>query len=152
MLKYVHICFYNMWCIMAQVVSCQSLTAVPGFTPDSLHVGFVVDKVAMGRVFLWLLWFSPVSVILPWLTMYLLGDEQQARPVGGRCSETSSHPTDTNNNIMVRYSGGLWRSEQVASGPIKSIAPPPHANINTFTARHLYGCLYLNARGFKGVL
>jgi hypothetical protein len=45
--------------------------------PVSVHVGFVVDKVALGQVFLQLLWFSPVSIIPPWLSMltYYLGDK-----------------------------------------------------------------------------
>jgi hypothetical protein len=34
-----------------------------GFHPGSVHVGFVVDKVVLGRVFLRVLRFSPVSVI-----------------------------------------------------------------------------------------
>jgi hypothetical protein len=39
---------------MAQAVSRRPLTAEaqrPGFDPGSVHVGFVVDKVAMGHVF-----------------------------------------------------------------------------------------------------
>jgi hypothetical protein len=35
----------------------------PGFDPGSVHVGFVVDKVVLGQVFLRLLWFSPVDFI-----------------------------------------------------------------------------------------
>jgi hypothetical protein len=37
---------------MAQAVSCWPLTAESGFAPRSIHVGFVVDKVALGQVFL----------------------------------------------------------------------------------------------------
>jgi hypothetical protein len=33
----------------------------PGFDPVSVHVGFVVDKVALGHVFPRVLRFSPVS-------------------------------------------------------------------------------------------
>jgi hypothetical protein len=33
-----------------------------GFTPGSIHVGFVVDKVALGQVFLQVLQFSPVNI------------------------------------------------------------------------------------------
>jgi hypothetical protein len=36
-----------------------------GFTPGSIHVGFVVDKVALGQVFLRVLRFSPVNIIPP---------------------------------------------------------------------------------------
>jgi hypothetical protein len=34
----------------------------PGFAPGSIHVGFLVDKVALGQVFLLVLRFSPVSI------------------------------------------------------------------------------------------
>jgi hypothetical protein len=37
----------------------------PGFDPGSVHVGFFVDKVALGKVFLRELRFSPVNVIPP---------------------------------------------------------------------------------------
>jgi hypothetical protein len=45
----------------------------------SFHVGFMVDKVALGKVFLQVLWFSPVSIIPPRLSITIdhLGDEQQ---------------------------------------------------------------------------
>jgi hypothetical protein len=36
-----------------------------GFDPGWVHVGFVVDKVALGQVFPLLLLFSPVSFIPP---------------------------------------------------------------------------------------
>ena len=37
----------------------------PGFDPGSVHVGFVVDKVALGQVFPRVLRFSPVIFIPP---------------------------------------------------------------------------------------
>jgi hypothetical protein len=37
----------------------------PVFDPGLVHVGFVVDKVALGQVFPRVLWFSPVSFIPP---------------------------------------------------------------------------------------
>jgi hypothetical protein len=39
----------------------------PGFDPRSVHVRLVVDKVALGQVFLRVRPFSPVSVIPPML-------------------------------------------------------------------------------------
>jgi hypothetical protein len=50
----------------------------PMFVPRSLHVRFVVDRVALGQVFLQVFWFSPVIIIPPWLSvlMYHLGYEQ----------------------------------------------------------------------------
>jgi hypothetical protein len=40
----------------------------PGLAPGSIHVGFVVDKVAVGQVFLPVLRFSPVDIIPPSLS------------------------------------------------------------------------------------
>jgi hypothetical protein len=37
----------------------------PGFDPGSVHVGFVVEKVALGQVFPRVPQFSPVSIIPP---------------------------------------------------------------------------------------
>jgi hypothetical protein len=40
-------------------------------TPGLIHMGFVVDKVALGQVFLRVLRFSPVSIIPPLLHIHL---------------------------------------------------------------------------------
>jgi hypothetical protein len=45
---------------MAQVVSRRPLTAETRVRAGSIHVGFVVDKVALGQVFLRVLRFFPV--------------------------------------------------------------------------------------------
>ena len=37
----------------------------PGFDLGSVHVGFVVDKVALGQIFPRILRFSPVNLIPP---------------------------------------------------------------------------------------
>jgi hypothetical protein len=49
----------------------------PRFAPGSVHVGFVVDKVALGQVYLGVLRFAPVNIIPPWFLMIIchLGDE-----------------------------------------------------------------------------
>jgi hypothetical protein len=39
----------------------------PSFMPGSVRVGFVVDKVALGQVFLQVLQFSPINIIPQWL-------------------------------------------------------------------------------------
>jgi hypothetical protein len=46
--------------------------------PGSVHMGFVVDNVALEQVFLLVIRFFPVSVIPPWLFVlkYHLGYEQ----------------------------------------------------------------------------
>jgi hypothetical protein len=50
----------------------------PRFAPMSVHVEFVVKKVALWQVHLRVLQFSPVNIIPPWLSifMYHLVDEQ----------------------------------------------------------------------------
>jgi hypothetical protein len=35
----------------------------PGFAPGAIHVGFVLDKVALGQVFILVIQFSPVNII-----------------------------------------------------------------------------------------
>jgi hypothetical protein len=59
---------------MAQAVCCRFLSAHLGFAPGSVHVEFVVDKVALGQVFLRVI-VSPAVIIPPWLSMliYRLG-------------------------------------------------------------------------------
>jgi hypothetical protein len=47
----------------------------PGFAPGSTHVGFVVDKVALGQVFLRVLRFSPVNIIPPSLSKLISSGE-----------------------------------------------------------------------------
>jgi hypothetical protein len=44
----------------------------PGLAPGSIHVGFVVGKVALGQVFLRVLRFSPVSIIPPALQTHII--------------------------------------------------------------------------------
>jgi hypothetical protein len=53
----------------------------PGFVPGSVYVEFLVDKMALGQVFLEFFVLLLVNIIPPWLSIliYHLGDEQQAR-------------------------------------------------------------------------
>jgi hypothetical protein len=51
---------------MAQAVSRRLLTAAARVRAQVNPVGFVVDKVALGQVFLRVLRFSPVNIISPW--------------------------------------------------------------------------------------
>jgi hypothetical protein len=44
---------------------------IPGFMPGSVHVGFVVDRVVLGQIFLPSSLVSPVTVILPWLCILI---------------------------------------------------------------------------------
>jgi hypothetical protein len=50
---------------MAQAVSRRPPTAEARVRSRSVHVVFVVDKVALGQIFPRVLWFSPVSFIPP---------------------------------------------------------------------------------------
>jgi hypothetical protein len=66
---------------MAQVVNCQRLKAKTQVKARSVHVKFVVKKVALGEVSLKVLQFSlsPVNVILRLsIPTYHLAYEQQA--------------------------------------------------------------------------
>jgi len=63
-------------CFRLVVPWCRSLVAgfslwSPGFDPISVNARFVVDKVALGQVFLRALRFSPVSNIPPTLYTHL---------------------------------------------------------------------------------
>jgi hypothetical protein len=48
-----------------------------GFGPESIHVGLVVDRVALGQVFPRVLPFSPVIIIPPWLSMLISYVDEQ---------------------------------------------------------------------------
>jgi hypothetical protein len=66
--------------------------------PRLVHVGFVVDKVALGQIFLQVLWFSPHqyhSIV----ALHTHVTEMNSRPTGGCNWERQSHPIDMNMNI-----------------------------------------------------
>jgi hypothetical protein len=42
-----------------------------GFDSSPVHMGFVVELVETGEVFLQILWFSPVSIIPPLLNIHI---------------------------------------------------------------------------------
>jgi hypothetical protein len=71
---------------MAQAVSRRPLTWEAGFAPESIHVGFVVDRVVLGQVFLRVLRISPVSIIPP--SLQLIDWEMNSVSVSGSSSET----------------------------------------------------------------
>jgi hypothetical protein len=55
---------------MAQVVNCRPFAAAAWVRARVNPVGFVVDKVALGRIFLRVLRFSPVNIIPPWVPLF----------------------------------------------------------------------------------
>jgi hypothetical protein len=103
---------------MAQAVSRRPLTAAAWFRAKVNPVGFVVDKVALGQVFLRVLRFSPVSIIPPWVTLFRKlkkfihsfihsplhssssGDGQKARKSGRSPVRRQSHPHKQNTRII----------------------------------------------------
>jgi hypothetical protein len=68
----------------------------PGFMPRLVHTGFVVDKVALGQVFVRVLWFFHVSIIplmfhIHSCIMWGIG----SRPLTSPVLERQSHPSAT---------------------------------------------------------
>jgi hypothetical protein len=63
---------------MAQAVSSRPVTAEDRIRAWSVHVGVVVDKVALGQVFLRVHQFSPDNINPQWLSIlvYHVGDEK----------------------------------------------------------------------------
>jgi hypothetical protein len=56
---------------MAQAVSHRPLTAAVAWVRAQVNpVGFVVDKVELGQVYLRVLRFSPVNIIPSWVTLF----------------------------------------------------------------------------------
>jgi hypothetical protein len=55
---------------LTQAVSGWPLTAAARIRAQVNPVGFVVDKVAVGQVFLRVLRFSPVNIIPPWAPLF----------------------------------------------------------------------------------
>jgi hypothetical protein len=60
--KFAVVCNAVPW--LRRLVACLSPRR-PGFEPGSVHVGLVVDKVALGQAFPRVLRFSPVNFIPP---------------------------------------------------------------------------------------
>jgi hypothetical protein len=71
-----------------------------GFAPKPVHVGFVVEKVALRQVFLRVLRVSPVNVIPLWLHTYvgLSSGEWTIGPLVAAVNRRSGHPIDANND------------------------------------------------------
>jgi hypothetical protein len=70
----------------------------PGITLESVHVGSVVDKVALGQVPLWV---SRVFLSISFhrgSSLSYISWGMNNMPVGSRNSETQSQPIDTNKN------------------------------------------------------
>jgi hypothetical protein len=63
-------------------------------------VGFVLDKVAPGQVFLRVLWFAPANIQL-WIHTHISLGGINNMPNGGGNSQIFSHPIEMNNNITA---------------------------------------------------
>jgi hypothetical protein len=92
--------------------------------PRSIHVGFVVGKVALGTSSLTVLQFS-LSIILPCLSItHITSKRWTNKPIGCHSSETVS-PTDTNKSDLCPVPfDGFQQCTQLAE-------PPPMICINT---------------------
>jgi hypothetical protein len=95
----------------------------PGFPTGSLHVVFVVDKVALGQVFLRVLRFSLVPFHRGYPYSHMTWGMNN-RPDGGRSSQTSYQPIDMNVNVMFHANsvapepeGSSPCSQEPATGP-----------------------------------
>jgi hypothetical protein len=60
----------------------------PGFVPGSAHVGFVLDRVSLGQVFLWILQFSLSVSFHHGSPHWHITWEMNNRPINGCSSET----------------------------------------------------------------
>jgi hypothetical protein len=99
---------------MAQAVSRRPLIAAAWVHAQVNPVGFVMDKVALGQVFLRVLRFSSVNIIPPWASLFRKfkkiflsfihsplhssssGDGQKARKSGRSPVRRQSHPHNQN--------------------------------------------------------
>jgi hypothetical protein len=68
-----------------------------GFAPGSVHVGFVVNKVALGQVLLQAIRF-PLSTSFHRASLCVNYSGINKSPFSNRSLETKSHPIDMNNN------------------------------------------------------
>jgi hypothetical protein len=89
----------------------------PEFMPGSVHVGFMVDNVTLGQIFLWQLWSSPVNIIPLRLHVHISSGRINTRPVVGRSSETWSQQS-----IRSKENSPAMRSYCVNSNPLLSIS------------------------------
>jgi hypothetical protein len=78
---------------MAQAVIRRPVTAEARVRARVTHVGFVMDKVALGQVFLRVLWFSRQYHSIIALHTHIIWGMNNV-PVSGNSSETWSHPIE----------------------------------------------------------
>jgi hypothetical protein len=101
-----YICvFQYLGCAMARAVSRRPLTAAAWVRARVNPVGFVVDKVALGQVFLRVLRFSPVNIIalslIHFIHLFSPGDEQEARKSGRSSVRRQSEYQNTRIAVFV---------------------------------------------------
>jgi hypothetical protein len=91
----------------------------PGIASRSVHVGFVLDEVALRQVFLRVLRFSPVIIIPPLLHIHsciIWGMDRG--PVNGPVSHTSSHPIAVYAVHCKKENECLYRVSHVTRNPL----------------------------------
>jgi hypothetical protein len=110
---------------MAQALCRRPLTAEVQVRAGSVHVWFVVDRVALGQRFIRVLQFSPVIIIPPRLSVIIIWGMNNM-PIGDRSSETSSHHIDVNIDstcllywsIFCLFNDAASNSDYIASNEI----------------------------------
>jgi hypothetical protein len=65
----------------------------PRFAPRSVHMRLVVDKIALRQVCLWALWFYPVIIVSPWLSILIYDLGMNHRPLMATVGKRSLNPS-----------------------------------------------------------
>jgi hypothetical protein len=103
----------------------QELPRRPGVDPGSVHVGFVLDKVALGQVFPWVLRFSPVNFIPPglhytekWkkkLFVFLIGLHNKPEGCGASVASAAGPFKKKGKNLIANICTYLWRKKSLCT-------------------------------------
>jgi hypothetical protein len=119
---------------MAEVVGCHLSLQSPRLELESVHVWCVVDKVALGQVFLWVLQLSFVSIIPPCLHVHISPGGWTIDPLVAivqRHSLTPSIWTTRTMNCSLYYVIAckvqliVWRFSFVLFQVFSGFLPPP---------------------------
>jgi hypothetical protein len=78
--------------LLRRIVADLSLLR-PRFARRSVHVRLVVDKIALRQVCLWVLWFYPVIIVSPWLSILMYDLGMNHRPLMATAGKRSLNPS-----------------------------------------------------------
>jgi hypothetical protein len=82
----------------------------PGFAPGSIHVGFVVGKVALGQVFLLVLRFYPVNIIPSLFSILISSREWTICPLLAAVQRRSLYYLKINQSLDVSINQSINQS------------------------------------------